>query len=139
MDVLHDTQWDNEEHTKGTPCNAYLVTTADGAGVLTKGDINSGTELYAWLEAMVARGRRVDLVLGTPLFWRGPDRTREIDALLEPVWCVGHVWEFTHRKRGERGGATGTYGMNLFALRRQVREDAATVLTWGEGFDFLPR
>lgn len=138
VDVLHDFQWDDKAHTSGTPCNAYLVTTRDGVGVLTKGDINSGTDLYAWLEKMTARGRRVDLVLGTPLFWRGPDLTREIDALLEPVWCVGHVWEFTHRKSGERGGATGTYAMNVFSLRRQVRAGAALVLSWGEHFDFAP-
>jgi hypothetical protein len=136
VDVLWDHQWDNEEHPSGTPCNAFLVTTKAGVGVLVKGDINCGLRLYGWLNALTQRGRHVNLFLGTPFYWRGADMTPEIDALLQPLWCIGHVWEFTHRKAGARGGATGSYVMNLFTQQRNVREGAVRVLSWGEHLDF---
>jgi hypothetical protein len=135
IDVLHDFQWDNEEHTSGTPCNAYLITTAGGMAVLSKGDINCGLRLYGWLQIMVANGRHVDLITGTPLFWRGVNTARDIDALLSPVWAIGHVWEFTHRKSGKSGGATGTYTANFLMNKHQFQKGAPVVLSWGEYLD----
>ena len=139
VDVLHDFQWDTEEHTSGTPCNAYLITTPGGMSVLTKGDINCGLRLYGWLELMAANGRHVDLVTGSPLFWRGVNTAREIDALFSPVWAIGHVWEFTHRAAGKPGGATGTYTTNLLLTRHHFPEGAPIVLSWGECIDLGPR
>ena len=138
IDVLHDKQWDNEAHTKGTPCNAFLVTTPEGIGVLSKGDINCSLRFYGWLQALVKRGRHADLFVGTPFYWRGADLTQDIDALLQPIWCIGHVWEFTHRKAGESGGATGMYGMNCFIQQQKVRKGAVRVLSWGEHLDYVP-
>lgn len=135
VDVLHDFQWDNEEHTSGTPCNAYLITTPGGMAVLSKGDINCGLRLYGWLQIMAANGRHVDLMVGTPLFWRGVNTARDIDALLSPVWAIGHVWEFTHRKSGTSGGATGTYTANFLMNKHQFQKGAPAVLSWGEYLD----
>lgn len=139
VDVLHDFQWDDEQHTSGCPCSAYLITTEDSTGILTKGDINCALRLYGWLNLMVNQGRRVDVMIGTPLFWRGVDLGREIDALLEPVWAVGHVWEFTHRSRGKRGGATGTYSGNYATMRRKAQDGVPVMLSWGEHIDITPR
>jgi hypothetical protein len=135
VDVLHDFQWNDNEHTGGTPCTAYLVTTADGISVFSKGDINCGLRLYGWLSLMVEAGRHVDLFVGSPAYWRGVDVVSEIDALLAPVWAVGHVWEFTHRRSGKSGGATGTYRMNHRSVERVLQAGAAAALTWGECFD----
>ena len=138
VDVLHDYQWDNEAHTGGTPCNAYLITTPGGTGVLSKGDINCGLRLYGWLQIMAANGRHVDLVTGSPGFWRGVNTAREIDALFSPVWAIGHVWEFTHRSAGKPGGATGTYTANLMMTRHLFQKGTPVVLSWGEYLDLGP-
>ncbi|MFO7974836.1 MAG: hypothetical protein R6V12_09405 [Candidatus Hydrogenedentota bacterium] len=135
VDVLHDFQWNNEEHTSGTPCNAYLITTPGGMAVLSKGDINCGLRLYGWLQIMVANGRYVDLMTGTPLFWRGVNAARQLDALLSPVWAIGHVWEFTHRKSGKSGGATGTYTANFLMNKHLFEKGTPVVLSWGEYLD----
>lgn len=138
VDVLWDHQWGDEEHTRGTPCNAYLITMPDGTSVFSKGDINCGLRLYGWLKLMVDNGRRVDLAVGSPLYWRGVNLTYEIDALLTPVWAIGHVWEFTHRSPGKAGGATGTYTGNLLMMQGQMRHGTPIVLSWGEYLDFSP-
>jgi hypothetical protein len=138
VDVLWDHQWNNEEHTSGTPCNAYLITTPGGMSVLSKGDINCGLRLYGWLSIMVENGRHVDLITGTPLFWRGVNNARAIDALLKPVWAIGHVWEFTHRSPGESGGATGTYTANFMMTKHQFQKGTPVVLSWGEYLDLPP-
>jgi len=139
VDVLQDHQWDNDEHTSGTPCNAYLIATPGGMSVLSKGDINCGLRLYGWLQLMAANGRHVDLVTGTPLFWRGVNTAREIDTLLSPVWAIGHVWEFTHRSPGKSGGATGTYTANLMMNKHQFQKGIPVVLSWGEYLDLPER
>jgi L-ascorbate metabolism protein UlaG (beta-lactamase superfamily) len=139
VDVLHDFQWDTEDHSSGTPCNAYLITTPGGMSVLTKGDINCGLRLYGWLEIMAANGRHVDLVTGSSIFWRGVNTAREIDALFSPVWAIGHVWEFTHRSAGKPGGATGTYTTNLMLTRHNFLKGTPIVLSWGEYLDLGPR
>lgn len=138
VDVLHDYQWDNEEHTSGTPCNAYLITTPGGTSVLSKGDINCGLRLYGWLQILAANGRHVDLITGSPGFWRGVNTAREIDALFSPVWAIGHVWEFTHRAAGKPGGATGTYTANLLMTRHLIQKGAPIVLSWGEDIVLEP-
>ncbi len=138
VDVLEDHQWGNNEHTSGTPCNAFLITTPDGTAIFTKGDINGGLRLYGWLNVMVKKGRHVDLIFGSPLFWRGVNLLREIDALLSPVWAIGHTWEFEHRSPGKEGGATGTYSGNFRAARRNIRSGSAVILTWGEHLDIKP-
>ncbi|MBN2311965.1 MAG: MBL fold metallo-hydrolase [Candidatus Hydrogenedentes bacterium] len=138
VDVLHDHQWDNETHTRGTPCNAFLIATADGTCVGTKGDINCGLRLYGWLNVMVERGRHVDVMVGSPIYWRGANLMREIDALLAPVWAAGHVWEFTHRSAGERGGATGTYARNSLGVAHAIEAGEACALSWGEHLDIEP-
>lgn len=135
VDVLHDHQWDNEEHTSGTPCNAYLITTPGGKSVLSKGDINCGLRLFGWLTIMVNNGRHADLVTGSPIYWRGVNTARDIDALLSPVWAIGHVWEFTHRSRGKPGGATGTYTANLLMNKHLFQTGNPIVLSWGEYLD----
>ncbi len=135
VDVLHDHQWDNEEHTSGTPCNAYLITTPGGKSVLSKGDINCGLRLYGWLTIMVNNGYHADLVTGSPIYWRGVNTARDIDALLSPVWAIGHVWEFTHRSRGKPGGATGTYTANLLMNKHLFQTGNPIVLSWGEYLD----
>jgi len=139
VDVLEDHQWGDDEHTNGTPCSAFLITMPDGTSVFTKGDINCGLRLYGWLSIMVQRGRHVDLVVGSPLFWRGVDLMREIDALLSPVWAVGHAWEFTHRAPGKKGGAAGSYSSNYQIVRRNARSGVPVALTWGEHLDLKPK
>jgi len=139
VDVLDDHQWGDNEHTSGTPCKAFLITTPDGTSVFTKGDINCGLRLYGWLNLMVQKGRNVDLVVGSPLFWRGANLVREIDALLSPVWAVGHTWEFTHRSPGKQGGATGSYSSNYQFIRRNARKGVPVILTWGEHLDLKPQ
>lgn len=139
VDVLEGHQWNNDEHTDGTPCNAFLITTSDGTAVFAKGDINCGLRLYGWLNVMVQSDRHVDLIVGSPIFWRGANLVSEIDALLSPVWAVGHVWEFEHRPRGKKGGATGTYSSNFRAVGHYVRSGTPIVLSWGEHLTLTPR
>lgn len=135
VDVLWDHQWSDEEHTRGTPCNAYLVTTPGGVAVFTKGDINCGLRLYGWLHVMVAEGRHVDLFVGSPIYWRGVNLAGQIDELLAPIWALGHVWEFGHRSPGTSGGATGTYTGNLMMNRHHFQRGQPVVLSWGEYID----
>jgi hypothetical protein len=64
---------------------------------------------------------------------------REIDALLSPVWAVGHTWEFEHRSPGKEGGATGTYIQNYQITRLNTRNGTPVILSWGEHLDLEPR
>ncbi len=139
VDVLNDHQWNDDKHTNGTPCNAFLITAPDGTAVFTKGDINCGLRLYGWLNIMTQKGRHADLIVGSPLFWRGANLMREIDALLSPVWAIGHTWEFSHRAPGKEGGATGTYARNYRMMRRNIRNGVPVILTWGEDLDLSPK
>ncbi len=135
VDVLWDRQWGNNEHTAGTACNAWLITTPDGVSVLAKGDINCGLRLYGWLQLMVRGGRHVDLVVGGPSYWRGVNTAAAINELLTPIWAPGHCWEFTHRPAGEKRGHCQTFlGMYGYAVN-QGKTDRAVSLTWGEHLD----
>ncbi len=135
VDVLEDHQWGNDEHTAGTPCNAWLITTPEGVSVLAKGDINCGLRLLGWLRMLKERGRSVDLFVGGPSFWRGVDCTREIDALFGPIWAPGHCWEFTHRPPEEPKGSCQTFVSMYRWVERRIDRGQVVPLTWGEYID----
>lgn len=137
VDVLWDHQWNNSAHESGTPCNAYVITVPEGVTVATKGDINCALQLYGWLHVLVEEGRKVDVVVGSPIYWRGVTLTRQIDALLEPLWIPGHNWEFGHRPAGEARGNASAFGQSAAALARMAVKGRVTALTWGEYVDVV--
>lgn len=132
VDVLWDHQWNNDGHSSGTPCNAYVITTPEGITVATKGDINCALRLYGWLHVLHEKGRKIDLMVGSPIYWHGVTLIREIDALLKPVWLPGHNWEFGHRKAGEPRGHVSTFTSSQTLLRANCKKGRVTVLSWGE-------
>jgi len=135
VNVLWDHQWNNSEHSSGTPCNAYVITVPEGLTVATKGDINCALQWYGWLHVLANRGQTIDIMVGSPLYWRGVTLTREIDALLTPLWLPGHNWEFTHRPSGEpRGNASG-FWQSYALLHVAAKHGDVAVLSWGEYID----
>ncbi len=135
VDVLWDHQWNNDAHSSGTPCNAYVITTPEGITVATKGDINCGLRFYGWLHLLKEKGRRIDFMVGSPIYWHGVSPIREIDALFKPVWLPGHNWEFVHRKSGEARGHVSTYTLSETLLRSACKRGRSAVLSWGEYLD----
>jgi len=133
--VLWDHQWNNEEHSSGTPCNAYVITTPEGVTVATKGDINCALRLYGWLNMLVEGGTAIDLVAGSTIYWRGVNLTRQIDALFAPTWAPGHCWEFEHRPSGEAKGNASPFLYSLSTIDRAVTQGDSVVLSWGEHLD----
>ena len=132
VDVLWDHQWNNDAHRSGTPCNAYVITTPEEITVATKGDINCALQFYGWLHVLKEKGRKIDVMVGSPIYWHGVTLTREIDALLKPVWLPGHNWEFVHRKAGEARGNISTYTLSGTLIRNTCKQGRSAVLTWGE-------
>jgi L-ascorbate metabolism protein UlaG (beta-lactamase superfamily) len=135
VDVLCDHQWNNTMHTSGTPCNAFVVTTPGGVAVMTKGDINCGLQLYGWLSLLKQRGQRVDVVVGSSIFWKGVGTLAGWNALFEPLWLPGHNWEFTHRGENEATGNCGRYALSWRLVQSATRIHKAQVLSWGEWLD----
>jgi L-ascorbate metabolism protein UlaG (beta-lactamase superfamily) len=133
--VLWDHQWNNEEHTSGTPCNAYVITTPDGVTVATKGDINCALRFYGWLNVLADGGATIDLMVGSPLYWRGANLNRQIDALMAPIWAPAHNWEFEHRRAGEAKGNASPFLYSCSSLDRAVTQGGVVVLSWGEHLD----
>lgn len=138
VDVLWDEQWGDDEHTKGTPCNAFIIKTDAGVTVGTKGDINCGLRLYGWLNVLVEAGHTIDIMVGSPIFWHGANLTRQIDALITPLWAPGHNWEFEHRPLGETRGNCSTFTQSYASIKHAAKHGAAVVLSWGEYLDVLP-
>jgi L-ascorbate metabolism protein UlaG (beta-lactamase superfamily) len=135
VDVLRDHQWGKSSHVSGTPCNAFVVTTPGGLTVMTKGDINCGLQLYGWLNLLKQRGQRVDVVVGSLLFWRGVDTLAQWDALFSPLWLPGHAWEFEHRKAGLPQGNCTSFMQAWQATRDVSHSEKVQVLSWGEWID----
>ncbi|MBX7255845.1 MAG: hypothetical protein K1Y02_05750 [Candidatus Hydrogenedentes bacterium] len=135
VDVLWDHQWNNAEHSSGTPCNAYVITTPEGMTVATKGDINCALQWYGWLNVLVEGGKSIDLMVGSPIYWRGVNLTKQIDALLAPVWAPGHNWEFEHRSAGEDYGNASPFTRSNAYLALSAKKGSTVVLSWGEHFD----
>jgi L-ascorbate metabolism protein UlaG (beta-lactamase superfamily) len=138
VDVLWDFQWNNEAHTSGTPCNAYVITLPDGLSIAAKGDINCGLRYYGWLNVLLERGRHVDVLVGSPIYWKGASLIREVDALLTPLWLPGHNWEFEHRAAGETQGNACPYTRAYALLHGVAKRGEVSVLSWGECLD-VPR
>lgn len=137
--VLHDFQWSNSDHTRGTPCNALVVETPGGLNVMTKGDINCGLQLYGWLSLLAKRGVKVDVVVGSTIFWRGVNVLPEWDALLTPLWLPGHLWEFEHRSDDEPKGNCAAYTEGWRFVRNASASANVEVLSWGEWIDIAPK
>lgn len=135
VNVLWDHQWNNIEHSSGTPCYGYVVTTPEGITVAAKGDINCALQWYGWLNVLVKKGRTIDVMVGSPLYWRGVTLTGEIDTLLASLWLPGHNWEFGHRPAGEARGNASAFWQSYALLRMTARHGDASVLTWGEYID----
>ena len=139
VDVLWDHQWGDSLHTRGTPCNAFLVTAPNGVTVMTKGDINCGLQLYGWLSLLKQRGRHVDVIVGSPIFWRGIDVSKEWNALFSPLWLPGHNWEFGHRKPDQPKGNCAGFVQSCQIVRGATGSDKVQALSWGEWIDVEPR
>jgi L-ascorbate metabolism protein UlaG (beta-lactamase superfamily) len=132
VDVLWDHQWGQALHTSGTPCDAFVVQTPGGVTVMTKGDINCGLQMMGWLHILTQRGVRVDVVVGSQVFWKGVNTFAEWNALLKPLWLPGHAWEFEHSK-------PLTYVGAWEAARRESGSENVQVLSWGEWIDVAGR
>jgi L-ascorbate metabolism protein UlaG (beta-lactamase superfamily) len=137
VDVLCDFQWNDAKHTRGTPCDAFVVNTA-GVTVMTKGDINCGTKLYDWIAALKQRGQRVDAVVGSTLFWRGVNKLPDWEKLFSPLWLPGHAWEFTHRSKDGSKGNCAAYLQAWLFTGVTTCSEKVQVLTWGEAIDVMP-
>jgi L-ascorbate metabolism protein UlaG (beta-lactamase superfamily) len=133
--VLCDHQWNNAAHTSGMPCNAYVIETPGGVAVMTKGDINCGLQLYGWLSLLKQRGRHVDVVVGSTLFWRGVNTLAEWNRLFSPLWLPGHAWEFEHRKDTEPKGNCAAFFDAWLFTRIASGSEKVQVLSWGEWID----
>jgi L-ascorbate metabolism protein UlaG (beta-lactamase superfamily) len=135
VDVLWDHQWGSEEHTSGTPCNAYVITTPRGMTVMSKGDINCGLQLYGWLSLLKQRGQRVDVIVGSPIFWRGVDTMAQWNALFSPLWLPGHTWEFGHRRSDQPQGNCMAFVQSWKLVRDATGSEKVQPLSWGEWID----
>jgi L-ascorbate metabolism protein UlaG (beta-lactamase superfamily) len=133
--VLCDHQWNNAAHTSGMPCNAYVIETPGGVAVMTKGDINCGLQLYGWLSLLKQRGRHVDVVVGSTLFWRGVNTLSEWNRLFSPLWLPGHAWEFEHRSDTEARGNCAAFLDAWLFTRIASGSEKVQVLSWGEWID----
>ena len=138
VEVLTSRQWMAADHTVQCPCNAYLVTTDNGINVFTKGDINDGSDILPWLGEVKARGEGIDLYVSSLGFWWGKDGFPQIQRLFDPLLVPGHEYEFTHRKPGESGSGTGSYGSYCKRFDAALRRGKAVILSWGERFHYLP-
>jgi hypothetical protein len=138
VEVLASSQWMAADHTVECPCNAYLVTTDNGINVLTKGDINDGNDILPWLEDIKARGEGVDLYVSSLGFWWGRDGFPQVQRLFDPFLIPGHEYEFTHRKPGESGSGTGSYGSYCKRFETALQRGKAVILSWGERFHYQP-
>lgn len=135
VNVLWDSQWGDEAHTKGTPDNAYLITVPEGLSIFTKGDINCGLRLYGWLQLLAEKGRTMDVMVGSAIYWRGPGIARQIDTLYAPLVLPGHTWEFGHRPEGEaRGNALGFWQAGML-VKGSAKQGGIAPLSWGEFID----
>lgn len=139
VNVLHDHQWSDESHSKGTQNNAYLITVPEGLTVFAKGDINCGLRLLGWLHLIAEKGCVMDVMVGSAIYWRGPGVAKQIDALYAPLLLPGHTWEFGHRRSGEaRGNAMGFWQAYLL-VKASAERGGATSLSWGEFIDVPER
>ena len=139
VEVLGSRQWMARDHSVECPCNAYLVTTDNGLNILFKGDINDGQEILPWLRKIEARGEGVDLYVSALFFAENKDAVTQIQRMFDPFIIPGHEYEFTHRKRGESGAGTGSYGSQWRGLRPSIDRGKCVVLSWGEKFQYVPR
>lgn len=135
VDVLWDSQWSDSLHTRGTPCNAYVVTTPEGVSVMTKGDINCGLQLYGWLSLLKQHGRQIDIFVGSPIYWRGVDVISEINELFSPLWLPGHAWEFGHRKAEQPKGNCAGFLQSWQIVHEATGSEHIQALSWGEWID----
>lgn len=136
VDVLWDRQWGKSpRHTSGLQCDCYVITTPGGVTIMNKGDINCGLQLYGWLNLLKERGQKIDVVVGSTLFWRGVDITPEWNALLKPLWLPGHNWEFGHRGDTQPVGNCGTYVGAWRRFKQVAGPDKVQSLSWGEWID----
>lgn len=133
--VLCDHQWNNALHTRGTPCDAYVIETPGGVALMTKGDINCGLRLLGWLTLLKQRGQHVDVVVGSTLFWRGVSTLPEWNALFSPLWLPGHAWEFEHRKDAQSKGNCAAYLDAWMFTRLAAGSENVQALSWGESID----
>lgn len=135
VNVLWDHQWNNTEHSSGTPCNAYVITLPGGITVANKGDINCALQFYGWLHVLAEKKRTIDVMCGSAIYWKGVSLTPQIDALFTPIWLPGHNWEFEHRPEGEARGNASGYAQSLFVVRSAASRGDAAPLSWGESLD----
>jgi len=136
VDVLWDRQWGRDpRHSSGMQCDCYVITTPGGVTVMNKGDINCGLQLYGWLNLLKNRGQKIDVVVGSTLFWRGVELTPEWNALIKPLWLPGNNWEFGHRKDTLPVGNCGTYLGSWNRLKEIAGPDKVQSLSWGEWID----
>ncbi len=135
VNTLSDHQWNNDAHTSGTPCNAYVITTPEGVTVATKGDINCALQFYGWLNVLLEKGCSIDVITGSPVYWHGVNLTREIDEILKPLWLPGHNWEFVHRHSGEAYGNASPFSRSYSLLHGMAKSGRTSVLSWSEYID----
>lgn len=138
VEVFSSQQWMAPDHSVSTPCNAYLVTTGNGVTVLAKGDINDGDDMALWLTDLKERGVEIDLYVGHLFFWWGGDALPRVIRMFDPFIVPGHEYEFVHRKPDEAGSGTGSYGSLSRRVAAQVSRQKGVVLSWGEGFSYVP-
>lgn len=134
-EVLWDHQWNDNAHTSGTPCNAYLITLPEGITIATKGDINCALQFFGWLDVLKQKGHTIDVLTGSPIYWHGVSLVSEIDALEAPLWLPAHNWEFVHRHPGDTYGHVAPYRRTYSLLRGLVKHGQVNVLSWGEYID----
>ncbi|MDD2710946.1 MAG: MBL fold metallo-hydrolase [Verrucomicrobiae bacterium] len=113
-------------------CHAYLITVDGKISLLFKGDLFDGDEFSRVLGAWKKNGVRIDLFLSSLWTASGRDIVRETTRLFDPFFIPAHEWEFTHRKEGQAGVATQSYGQLFAKLKNHVRRGKAAVLMWGE-------
>ena len=139
VDVLWDHQWNNLLHESGTPCDAFVVTTPGGLAVMTKGDTNCGLQLLGWLTLLKERGQKIDVVVGSVIFWKGVPVLPQWSRLFTPLFLPGHTWEFGHRNEDQPQGNCNAYLQAWGWAREGAAPEKANVLTWGESIDIPAR
>ncbi len=139
VNVLWDRQWSDETHEEGTQNNAYLIALPEDLTVFVKGDVNCGLRLLGWLHLLAEQGCVMDVMVGSAIYWRGPNVAKQIDALHGPLLLPGHTWEFGHRRAGEaRGNAMGFWQAYMM-VRAAAKRGGAVSLSWGEFIDIPKR
>jgi L-ascorbate metabolism protein UlaG (beta-lactamase superfamily) len=139
VEVLGSRQWMVRDHSTECPCNAYLVSTDNGLNILFKGDINNAQEILPWLKQVKARGEGVNLYVSGLFFAESKGAVSQIQRMFDPFIIPGHEYEFTHRKHGDSGAATGSYGSLWRGLRPSIDRGKCVILSWGEKFQYVPR